>query len=65
VVVRAFESWWYVLLHVVAFVALGYHLLHGFFSAFRTLGVYHRRYIRWVYVIGIAYTVAITCPFAL
>ena len=63
IVVSAFSRWWYVVLHVIAFIALGYHLLHGFFSAFRTLGVYHRRYSRWLYYLGIGYTVVITLGF--
>jgi hypothetical protein len=39
-------------------VALGYHLLHGFFSAARTLGIYHPRYANWIRVVGWAYSVA-------
>jgi len=63
IVVRAFSQWWYVALHVIAFMALGYHLLHGFVSAFRTLGVYHHRYGKWLYYLGICYTVVITLGF--
>jgi len=40
-----------VLLYVVAMGALAYHLLHGFQSAFQTLGLNHPKYnplIRWV-----------------
>ena len=63
IVVSAFSQWWYVALHVIAFLALGYHLLHGFVSAFRTLGVYHQRYGKWLYYLGIGYTVVITIGF--
>lgn len=38
VVNNAFQTWWYVLLYVVAMAALSFHLIHGFKSAFQTIG---------------------------
>jgi succinate dehydrogenase / fumarate reductase cytochrome b subunit len=38
VVEKAFQTWWYVLLYVVAMAALSFHLIHGFKSAFQTIG---------------------------
>ncbi|RFM27506.1 succinate dehydrogenase [Deminuibacter soli] len=63
VVVFAFAQWWYVLLYVVCMFAMGFHLLHGFFSAARTLGLYHPKFTRWVKVSGWLYTVVITGGF--
>jgi succinate dehydrogenase / fumarate reductase cytochrome b subunit len=63
IVVGCFRQWWYVLLYELSFVALGYHLLHGFFSAARTLGVYHPKYEKGVRMLGKAYTVLITAGF--
>jgi len=37
-VVNGFEIWWVTLLYVIAVIALGFHLRHGFWSAFATLG---------------------------
>lgn len=37
-VVNGFEIWWVTLLYLVAVIALGFHLWHGFWSAFATLG---------------------------
>lgn len=37
-VVRLFEVWWMVPLYLVALVALGFHLYHGTWSMWRTLG---------------------------
>lgn len=65
IVVNAFASWWYVLLYVVSMLALGYHLLHGFKSAFRTLGLYHPRYAGYVYNFGVVYSYAITVGFCI
>lgn len=38
IVYNAFQTWWYVLLYVVAMTALSFHLIHGFKSAFQTIG---------------------------
>jgi succinate dehydrogenase / fumarate reductase cytochrome b subunit len=65
VVIYAFRSWWYVLLYVVAMLALGYHLLHGFKSAVRTLGLYHPRYAAYVQIFGVVYSYAITIGFSI
>ena len=43
-VASAFGELWYVALYVVSMLVLGLHLLHGFASGFRTIGVHHRRY---------------------
>jgi len=51
-VVNTFGNIWYVILYVIAMGALSFHLLHGFQSAFRTLGWVHRKYTPVVYAIG-------------
>jgi succinate dehydrogenase / fumarate reductase cytochrome b subunit len=38
-VVRSFKSPWITLGYIVALLALGFHLSHGFGSAFQTLGM--------------------------
>ena len=64
-VVTVYRNGWYVLIYVLCMVALGYHLLHGFFSAARTMGVYHPRYVNWIRAIGWIYSVGISAGFAL
>ena len=64
-VVTVYRNGWYVLIYVLCMVALGYHLLHGFFSAARTMGVYHPRYVIWIRVIGWIYSIGISAGFAL
>ncbi len=65
VVVAAFGELWYVAVYVVAMLVLGFHLLHGFASGFRTLGLHHRRYWRIVRRFGAAFAVLIALTFAL
>ena len=64
-VVSVYQNGWYVLIYVLGTVALGYHLLHGFFSAARTLGFYNARYVYWVRVVGWVYSIGIAAGFAL
>ena len=51
-VVKSFSQLWYVIFYVIAMVAVSFHLLHGFQSAFRTLGWVHRKYTPIVEFIG-------------
>jgi hypothetical protein len=41
---ESFSNVWYVVFYVIAMGALSFHLLHGFQSAFQTLGWMHRKY---------------------
>ncbi len=59
-VIKAFDQLWYVIVYVIAIIALGYHLLHGVFSAHRTLGLYHPIYSKIVKYLGVAYTIIMT-----
>jgi succinate dehydrogenase / fumarate reductase cytochrome b subunit len=43
-VVQAFANPWYVGFYLVALILLGYHLRHGFQSAFQTLGLRNKKY---------------------
>ena len=63
IVVSAYGRWWYVALNIIAFIALGYHLLHGFYSAFKTLGVYQSKLSKALYYLGVGFTLVITTGF--
>ena len=65
IVVNSFRSWWYVIIYVFSMFALGYHLLHGFKSAVRTLGLYHPRYALYVQFFGTFYSYAVTIGFSI
>jgi succinate dehydrogenase / fumarate reductase, cytochrome b subunit len=63
IVIAAYRQWWYVVVYAIGVLALGFHLLHGFFSAARTLGVYHPKFVQWVRIAGWAYTGLMTVGF--
>lgn len=52
-VVETFGNTWYVVWYVAAMVGLGFHLRHGFWSAFQSLGVYHPRLTPVAYGLGV------------
>ncbi len=60
----AFSQWWYVLIYVLAMVGLGYHLAHGFWSAFQTLGLQHKKYSPFIKKVGLAFAIAVPALFA-
>nr|WP_294943412.1 succinate dehydrogenase cytochrome b subunit [uncultured Mucilaginibacter sp.] len=49
---ESFSNVFYVVFYVIAMGALSFHLLHGFQSAFQTLGWMHRKYKPIVYFFG-------------
>ncbi len=51
-VASSFSNLIYVIFYVIAMFAVSFHLLHGFQSAFRTLGWVHRKYTPIVSAIG-------------
>jgi succinate dehydrogenase / fumarate reductase cytochrome b subunit len=63
-VVEAFQQWWYVALYVFSMVAVGYHLHHGFKSAFQTLGLSHKKYTPFIRQFGLWFSIIIPAAFA-
>jgi succinate dehydrogenase / fumarate reductase cytochrome b subunit len=62
----SFSHLWYVAFYVIAMGAVSFHLLHGFQSAFRTLGWVHKKYTPIVYFFGTwLFAVVIPIGFAL
>jgi succinate dehydrogenase / fumarate reductase cytochrome b subunit len=54
-----------VILYVIGCISLCYHLMHGFASAFRTLGLNNNRYLKLVRSTGIGYSVLVSAAFAM
>ncbi|MEJ2904603.1 succinate dehydrogenase cytochrome b subunit [Pedobacter panaciterrae] len=65
VMVETFKNPWLVLLYVLAMVSLAYHLLHGFSSAFQTLGWNHKKYTPLIKGFGFWFSIIIPLIFAL
>jgi len=47
------EEWWLVALYVLSMAAVSFHLVHGFKSAFQTLGLNHKKYNGLIHFIGV------------
>jgi succinate dehydrogenase / fumarate reductase, cytochrome b subunit len=54
-----------VILYVIGCISLAYHLLHGFQSAFRTLGLHNTRYIKIVKGLGAGFSIIVPFVFAM
>jgi succinate dehydrogenase / fumarate reductase cytochrome b subunit len=65
IVTYSFSHLWYVLFYLISMVAVSFHLLHGFQSAFRTAGWVHRKYTPIIAFTGIwLFAVIIPVAFA-
>lgn len=64
VVQAAFSQWWYSLIYVLAMIGLGFHLAHGFWSAFQTLGMSHKKYTPFIKTVGVLFAIVVPALFA-
>ncbi|HEX9252589.1 MAG TPA: succinate dehydrogenase cytochrome b subunit [Ignavibacteriaceae bacterium] len=55
---------WYSILYIIAVLLLGFHLNHGFQSAFQTFGWNHKRYFPLIQKIGTLYAIIMALGFA-
>ncbi|MFO7369509.1 MAG: succinate dehydrogenase cytochrome b subunit [Bacteroidales bacterium] len=62
-VIEKFKLGWVVIFYIACFLLLSFHLLHGFQSAFQSLGINHKTYTPLIKSIGVIYTVAVTAGF--
>jgi succinate dehydrogenase / fumarate reductase cytochrome b subunit len=60
-----FSQLWVVILYVVACISLAYHLLHGFQSSFRTIGLHNKKWMNIVKAVGVVFSVLVPLLFAL
>ncbi|MEN9699225.1 MAG: hypothetical protein RLZZ301_423 [Bacteroidota bacterium] len=54
-----------VFFYVISMVVLAYHLLHGFSSAFQSLGINHPKYTPLIKNIGVAFSILVPALFAI
>lgn len=62
-VVEIFRQPLYVIFYVVLMILMGYHLRHGFWSAFQSLGTMHPKYTKAIYSLGIFLAIVIAFGF--
>jgi len=64
-VIEKFRIRGIVIFYICCFLFLAFHLLHGFNSAFQTLGINHKTYTPFIKFLGIFYTTIVTAGFIL
>ncbi len=64
-VVKTFLNPWYSGFYIFAFVLLAFHLVHGFQSAFQTLGLRHNKYTPFIKSFGVGFSILICAGFAI
>jgi succinate dehydrogenase / fumarate reductase cytochrome b subunit len=55
----------FVVFYIAAFIFLGFHLAHGFQSAFKTLGLDNRRWTPVIQLLGIIYSVIVVAGYSI
>jgi succinate dehydrogenase / fumarate reductase, cytochrome b subunit len=60
----AFSNLWIVILYVIGVVSLSWHLIHGFPSAFQTLGINNPKYNGLIKTIGLGFSIIVPLLFA-
>ena len=60
----AFRVWWIVAFYVFSMIAMGYHLNHGFASAFQSLGLNHVKYNGLIRVVGFGFSILVPAAYA-
>ncbi len=60
-----FKLIWVDIFYIASFLFLGFHLLHGFQSAFQTLGLNHKVYTPLIKTLGILYTLLVVAGFSI
>jgi len=60
-----FQAPWVVIVYLLGCFSLAWHLVHGFYSAFQTLGLTMHRYKALVKNVGLAFSVLVPLIFAL
>ncbi len=62
---ETFKMLWVVIVYTLSMISLTYHLLHGFQSAFQTMGLHHKKYTPLIKNAGVAFSIIIPLIFAL
>jgi succinate dehydrogenase / fumarate reductase, cytochrome b subunit len=64
-VIGEFSIGWVVVLYLVSMLILGFHLHHGFQSAFQSLGLNHSKYTPFINLMSTAVSVILTVGFSI
>ncbi len=59
------KEWWFTIIYILAMILLSFHLIHGFESAFQSLGLNHKKYTPFIKKIGVLFAILIPASFAM
>lgn len=59
-----FTHLWVVIVYCLSMISLAYHLMHGFQSAFQTLGLNHKKYTPLIKAVGLWFSIIVPILFA-
>lgn len=62
---EVFSNIYVVIVYVISCISLGYHLAHGFQSAFKTIGVTNKRYHLMLSSLGYGFSIIVSFAFAM
>ncbi len=65
IVIAKFKELPFVIVYLICFLLLGFHLFHAFQSAFQTLGINHKKYTPCIKAIGVIYALIIIFGYSL
>lgn len=63
-VIQKFSMLQFVIFYLLSFLFLGFHLIHGFQSAFKTLGLHNSKYSSLINSLGIIYSLIVFLGFS-
>ena len=63
--IEVFQNQWVVLLYVLGCISLAWHLIHGFQSSFRTIGVSNKKYLALLQNTGYVFSIIVCLLFAM
>jgi succinate dehydrogenase / fumarate reductase cytochrome b subunit len=63
--ITVFQNLWIVVLYIIGCISLAWHLIHGFQSSFRTLGVSNKRYLAMLNGTGWVFSIIVCLLFAM
>jgi succinate dehydrogenase / fumarate reductase cytochrome b subunit len=61
----SFSQVWIIGIYVISMIGLALHLMHGFGSAFQTLGLNHKKYTPAINFVGVLFSIIIPLMFAI
>lgn len=64
-IVDKFKMLPFVIFYIAAFIFLGFHLIHGFQSAFKTLGLDHKKYTPVIQLLAIIYSTVVVAGYSI